>query len=846
MEVLSPTHPPGQAEDLFSGFSPQATFRPGFEGRSQNEVTQSPEMVEEDGGKVHVAVGKSEAKTEALLQWCFRTFVNSEICILHVHRPSPLIPTLLGKLPASQANPEVVTAFRNVEWEETRKLLHNYWELCNRSKVKASIITSEADQVQTEIVNLVSRHDIKKLVIGAIPDCSKLKKCSSKASYAAKMAPPFCKIWFINKGKLVWMRQDSQSSSSTALISQPEPVPRSNLRSQSAPCMSNLISHPECVHSRSAQYPASSGTRIYFQREEVSMETASSPTFPSGCNPSFFHLLGTAGLSSNSGDTSFAETMVSSSSGTKVDDESLYDWIDELKKESHESRDEALSELLRCRKLEAKAIEAIKEVKAFESAHAREVKLRKEAEDALGTAIKEQEKLIEEREIITRELQKAMRNIAVLDSRAQEANRRCEAVAGELKLIQASVATLHQEKQKIQRQKIEAVRWLDHWKSRTHINGGNANGLIQLTAESFELAEFSLSDLQAATCNFSESFKIGKGGYGTVYKGEMLDRTVAIKMLHPHSTQKQPEFYQEAQVLGRLHHPYLATLIGVCPEARSLVYEYLPGGSLQDRLFHRSTVCPLDWKTRVRFISEIASGLLVLHSSGSEGITHGDLKPNNILLDSENCCKICDFGIFRLVPDQTLRCPSFRRYTETRGVFPYADPEFHRTGILTPKSDIFSFGLIILQLITGKAPSGLVCEVRKMVSRGKMTSILDSSAGEWSTFVTRRLVDLALQCCELNGRDRPCLTPTLVRELENLHVLEERTVPSFFLCPILQEIMHDPQVASDGFTYEGEALRGWLENGRETSPMTNLKLSHLTLTPNHALRFAIQEWLCKS
>ncbi|KAI3786991.1 hypothetical protein L1987_41124 [Smallanthus sonchifolius] len=84
----------------------------------------------------------------------------------------------------------------------------------------------------------------------------------------------------------------------------------------------------------------------------------------------------------------------------------------------------------------------------------------------------------------------------------------------------------------------------------------------------------------------------------------------------------------------------------------------------------------------------------------------------------------------------------------------------------------------------------------------------------------------------------------MVKELEQLSSLEDRRVSSSFLCPILKEIMHDPQLAADGFTYEGEALRGWLKNGRETSPMTNLKLDHLDLTPNHSIRVAIQDWLC--
>lgn len=165
----------------------------------------------------------------------------------------------------------------------------------------------------------------------------------------------------------------------------------------------------------------------------------------------------------------------------------------------------------------------------------------------MRTISQERDKLLEEREVLTGELQKAMRNITVLESRAQDANCRCKNVAGELKLIQVSLAALRQEKQKSQRQKIEAVQWLDHWKSRTQMSCANVNAPIQCAGELLELAEFSLSDIQSATCNFSESFKIGEGGYGSVYKGEMLDRTVGIKILHRHSIHKQPEFYQEVK-----------------------------------------------------------------------------------------------------------------------------------------------------------------------------------------------------------------------------------------------------------------------------------------------------------
>lgn len=420
----------------------------------------------------------------------------------------------------------------------------------------------------------------------------------------------------------------------------------------------------------------------------------------------------------------------------------------------------------------------------------------------------EKEKLLKERKEITSELRKAMRNIALLDSRAQEANRRREEITGELTFIHSSKATLRQEKQKLQQETTEAMHWVNSWKNRRKDGGLCANDLTECSV-SFELVEFSLSDLQTATCNFSESFRIGQGGYADMFKGELSDKTVAIKQLHPHYMQQQPQFFEQVEILAKLHHPHLVTLLGVCPEAWCLVYEYFAGLSLKDRLFGRSNIGPMNWKMRARILAEIASALMFLHSSYPEKIVHGDLRPENVLLDSTGSCKVCDVGISGLIPKQALRCPTFDRLSEPKGLFSYTDLEFHVTGVLTPKSDIYALGLIILQMLTGRTLAGLVSEVRRAVSCAQLESLLDSSAGEWSTFASRRLAELAVQCCEVNSRDRPELTPALVMELENLNELEERSVPSFFLCPILQDIMHDPQVAAYGFTYEGEAIQGW-------------------------------------
>ncbi|KAK6271975.1 PREDICTED: U-box domain-containing protein 33 [Theobroma cacao] len=853
MELLNPAHPPHQDpnRDPISGLSfRRQVDRPGS--------TQLPEIAEEAGGggagekdKVFVAVGKSVEKAVNLLRWTLRRFGGKDICLLHVHQPSPLIPTLLGKLPASQANGEVVSAYRREEKEELRKLLEHYSSFCGKLKVKTSIITFEADQVHKGIVELVNRHTIRNLVMGAIPEnCMRIKKNSSKARYAARNAPCFCDIWFVNKGKLVWMREASEEPSSLPPVGQAKAAIAQMLRSNSLPhTKGDSLVHPDNIHSKSSRSIPFVGTTQLTETEPAHMDVSVSPTlssFATKFSPPYYQSLSSPSCTNTGSECASSETRWSLDSYSKDEEESLYSRLREVSMEAEASRNGALAESLKCQELESEAMEAINKLKDFESARFREVKLRKEAEEALRTTLQEQEKLVNEKQEVTIELQKTMRNVALLNSHAQEANRRHDEVAGELKLIQASIATLRQEKQRIRQQKMEAVRWLERWRSHGQAGVTTCNGFIGLVEDFPELAEFSLADVQTATCNFSESFKIGKGGHGCVYKGEMLGRTVAIKKLYPHNMQGQSEFQQEAQLLSKLQHPHLVTLLGVCPEAWSLVYEYLPNGSLQGRLFRKTSVSPLTWKTRARIVAEISSALCFLHSTKPEKIVHGDLKPENILLDSELSCKICDFGISRLVTEDTLYCPSFRRSTEPKGAFPYSDPEFQRIGVLTPKSDIYAFGLIILQILTGRPPVGLVGEVRKAVSCGKLASILDTSAGEWPMFVARRLADLGLQCCELCGRDRPDLKPSLVRELGQLHVSVERPVPSFFLCPILQEIMHDPQVAADGFTYEGEALRDWLENGRESSPMTNLKLSHLNLTPNHAIRQAIQDWLCRA
>ncbi|XP_047982359.1 U-box domain-containing protein 33-like isoform X3 [Salvia hispanica] len=776
------TQPPRPTEDFYSGIS-------------------SPVISD----TVYVAVGKSVEKTAALLQWTFSMFPGREICLIHVHRPSPLIPTLLGKLPAARASPEIVAAFRNEEREEMDKLLSTYLIICTRSRVKAGFITAEAGEVQKGILNLVNLHTITKLVVGAIPDFMKGKKSSCKACHVSKHAPSFCEMWFVDKGKLIWTKQ----------------------------ALTSVRIHPPNFLVQIGNYADMGRNHVQAECVKSSFDVLHSHSMSSSMS-----------LNSCAGSTTLTGPSGSSTLRAKSEEEKLCIQVAELHGEVDESKDEANQELLEQKTVEEEALKSINEVKALESAYSDEVKHRIDAEDELTIAIQEQEKLLKERERISQELQRTMRNIAVLDSRAHEANRRRAEVAAELKLIQASIATLRKERQKLQIQKTEAMRWLHRWKSHEQCEGENENKLFCSVEDVYEMPEFSLSDLEAATCCFSETFSIGQGGYGVVYKGEILNKTVAIKKLHLYNMQRQLEFHREVLCLGRLHHPNIVDLIGVCRESWLLVYEYLPSGSLRDLL--ENNINTLTWKVRAQIVADIASGILFLHSFKPKKIIHGNLKPENILLAPQNRCKISDYMDHMLTAGQAARCPSFRGCSGSSGCL-YTDPETHRTGTLTHKSDIYSFGIITLQLVTGKTHGGLVGEVRRTLSRGKVESLLDFSAGEWSTYVARRLVELGLQFCELNSRERPELTLSLVKELQCMPFLEELTAPSFFLCPILrvwfQEIMHDPQVAADGFTYEGEAIREWLGNGHETSPMTNAQLSDVNLTPNHSLRLVIQDWI---
>ncbi|XP_050101793.1 U-box domain-containing protein 52-like isoform X2 [Malus sylvestris] len=282
---------------------------------------------------------------------------------------------------------------------------------------------------------------------------------------------------------------------------------------------------------------------------------------------------------------------------------------------------------------------------------------------------------------------------------------------------------------------------------------------------------YTIEEIEIATDYFNNSNKIGEGGYGPVYRA-ILDHTpVAIKVLRPDISQGQRQFQQEVEVLSCIRHPHMVILVGACPEYGCLVYEYMENGSLEDRLFCKNNTPPISWAIRFKISAEIATALLFLHQTKPEPLVHRDLKPGNILVNQNYVSKIADVGLARLVPPSIADSVTQYRMTEAAGTFCYIDPEYQQTGMLGVKSDIYSLGVMLLQIITARPAMGLSHQVEKAIEKGTFAEMLDPAVTNWPVEEALSFAKLALKCCELRKKDRPDLSTVILPELNRLRDL---------------------------------------------------------------------------
>ncbi|KAG8367233.1 hypothetical protein BUALT_Bualt16G0051300 [Buddleja alternifolia] len=277
---------------------------------------------------------------------------------------------------------------------------------------------------------------------------------------------------------------------------------------------------------------------------------------------------------------------------------------------------------------------------------------------------------------------------------------------------------------------------------------------------------FSLSDVQRATDYFNETRILGEGGFGVVYRGVLEDGTkVAMKILKRCDQQGGREFLAEVEMLSRLHHRNLVKLIGICAEDRTrcLVYELIPNGSVDSHLHGvDKETSPLDWSNRLKIALGAGRALAYLHEDSSPRVIHRDFKASNILLEDDFTPKVSDFGLARAALDGDNRHIS----TRVMGTFGYVAPEYAMTGHLLVKSDVYSYGVVLLELLTGRKPvdmsqppgqENLVSWARPLLtSREGLELIVDQSLGPDFPFDSiAKVAAIASMCVQPEVSHRP-------------------------------------------------------------------------------------------
>ncbi|KAL6964850.1 putative serine/threonine-protein kinase pbl19 [Sarracenia purpurea var. burkii] len=309
------------------------------------------------------------------------------------------------------------------------------------------------------------------------------------------------------------------------------------------------------------------------------------------------------------------------------------------------------------------------------------------------------------------------------------------------------------------------------------------------------LRVFSFSELRQATNGFNRLLKIGEGGFGSVYKGSIKPAdgegtdpiVVAIKMLNRDGLQGHKQWLAEVHFLGVVEHPNLVKLIGYCAVdgergiQRLLVYEFMANKSLEDHLFNQAFPA-LGWETRLQIILGAAQGLTYLHEEVEPQVIYRDFKSSNVLLDENFKPKLSDFGLAREGPTAGNTHVS----TAVMGTFGYAAPDYIQTGHLTTKSDVWSFGVVLYEILTGrrslernrpKTEQKLLDWVKQFpVHSKKFSMILDPRLeNRYSLNAARKIAKLADRCLLKNAKDRPMMSQVVesVRQIIIMQVSDE-------------------------------------------------------------------------
>ncbi|KVI09649.1 Protein kinase, catalytic domain-containing protein [Cynara cardunculus var. scolymus] len=645
---------------------------------------------------VAIAIDKDKNSQHAL-KWVVEQLINrgQSVVLIHVHKIS------------ATGNSCPPFAFYNYLWggpdaanklqneKQIRDLFLSFHCFCTRKQVQCIDVVLEDTNVPKALAEYASQNGIEYLVLGASSRHGFIRfKTSDVPSHVMKVAPDFCTIYVISKGKI--------SSAKKSLRPAPFVSPLIEQIQEQSNTPTTAIPTPTTKTNNNNSFASLAPRKNSFQFRESDTDIS----FVSSGRPSIDRVpaafyndmdLGSPSCFSTSSDYNSSSPHLRSSS---------------------QNVDEGDMEMKRLK------MELMKRMDLYSIACKEAVTAREKAGELHQWQMEEQHRLEEEARVIA-EKEKAK---GQADMEKAEAARR--------------IAEL--ESQKRVAAEMQAFS--------THVN---KEDLASVPDNQFKYRRYTIEEIEEATEFFAQSRKIGEGGYGPVFRGSLNHTPVAIKV----------------EVLSCMRHPNMVLLLGACPEYGCLVYEYMANGSLEDRLHRRGNTPPLSWQIRFKIASEIATGILFLHQTKPEPIVHRDLKPGNILLDQNFVSKISDVGLARLLPPSVTEDITQYRMTSTAGTFCYIDPEYQQTGMLRVKSDVYSLGIMLLQLITAKPAMGLSHHVENAIDDGTFGEMLDPSVPDWPQDEALGFAKLALQCAELRRKDRPDLGKVVLPELVRLRDL---------------------------------------------------------------------------
>ncbi|KAE9611947.1 hypothetical protein Lal_00048913 [Lupinus albus] len=299
------------------------------------------------------------------------------------------------------------------------------------------------------------------------------------------------------------------------------------------------------------------------------------------------------------------------------------------------------------------------------------------------------------------------------------------------------------------------------------LNGGNLN--MTPVPKFRGVQVFTYKELEVATDGFNEANVIGNGGFGLMYRGVLKDGTLAaIKLLIREGKHGERAFRTEVDLLSRLHSPYLVELLGYCADQnhRLLIFEYMPNGTLHHYLHSsKNQTQPLDWWARMRIALDCARALELLHEHAVSPVIHRDFKSNNVLLDHNFRAKVSDFGLAKMGSEKMNGQVS----TRVLGTTGYLAPEYASTGKLTTKSDVYSYGVVLLELLTGRVPVDIKrapgehvlvsWAIPRLTNREKVVEMVDPALrGQYSKKDLIQIAAIAAMCIQPEADYRPLMT----------------------------------------------------------------------------------------